>query len=185
MKKSFWQNGILLVLVFVVALGGMYLGMATSQRNSEPSMRQEELKSKLTEGSGFPDVNLLDESGNPVHSRELLNDKGTIVLFLEPGCPPCEQMSKRWQGIADDGKLGDMGLISISFAPITEVAKYKIEHGLRFAAYADTSFTFMEKYEVTNYPLMVALDGDGNIRWHTFDANQEIDMKELRENLTM
>ncbi len=185
MKKSFLQNVVLLLLVFVVAVGGVYLGIATSQRNSMPAVLQEELTSKLTEGSGFPDVALIDEAGNPVQSRQLLGEQGTIVLFLEPGCPPCETMSDRWQGMIDDGKLGDIKLISISFAPISQVSKYKIEHGLRFEAYADTSYTFVQKYDVTNYPLMVALDADGNIRWHTFDANQEIDMASLREEMSI
>lgn len=185
MSKSFWQNAVLLILVFVVAVGGVYLGIATSQRNAAPTVLQGELTSKLTEGSGFPDVPLIDEAGNPVQSRELLGEKGTIVLFLEPGCPPCETMSSRWQGMADDGLLGDMKLISISFAPISEVSKYKMEHGIRFDSYADTSFTFVQTYDVTNYPLMVALDGDGNIRWHTFDASLEIDMKEIQATFSM
>ena len=76
MKKSFLQNVVLLLLVFVVAVGGVYLGIATSQRNSMPAVLQEELTSKLTEGSGRlhrPRPGVLPSAGSGERRRNQLH----------------------------------------------------------------------------------------------------------------
>ncbi len=179
MNKSMLQNVVLLLAVFVVAVAGVWLGMASRTSQSAPIEVEEEFHSKLTEGTIFPDLTLVDEAGDLVQTSSLIGEQGTVVLFMELGCPPCEIVCERWQGMLDDSATGGMKVIGISTSPPRHVIGYKVEQGLRFPVYSDTTYQFVKTYEVTNFPMVVALDETGMIKWHTYDAQAEISIGEL------
>lgn len=179
MNKSMLQNLVLLLAVFVVAIAGVWLGMASRTSQSAPIEVEEEFHSKLTEGTIFPDLPLVDEAGDLVQTSSLVGDQGTIVLFMELGCPPCETVCERWQGLLDDGTTGSLTVIGISSSPPRHVISYKVEQGLRFPVYSDTTYQFVKTYEVTNFPLVVALDKTGKIKWHTYDSQAEISLSAI------
>jgi peroxiredoxin len=179
-SKSVAKNVLMLLAVFIVAFGGVYLGTRLRQQPAESTPISEELTSKLGDGAQFPEVDLYAEDSSLVRSADLLAGKPAVVLFLELGCPPCKIMTSKWQALQADGQLSGINLLGITFSPLREIRKYRLENQLTVPVYADSANVFMSSYNITNYPYMIALDRSGKVVMHSFDANEEIDPSHLK-----
>ncbi|MEW6051202.1 MAG: redoxin domain-containing protein [Candidatus Zixiibacteriota bacterium] len=178
-SKSIAKNVITLLLVLIVAFAGVYLGMRFRERQSSPPVMEQQFITKLTVSTPFPDVAVLSEDGVTNSTGQLLGGKPAVVLFLEFGCPPCKVMTAKWEQARTDEKLAELNLFGLTFSPQHEIRKYRLDNKLTFPVYADTGNVFMDRFEVTNYPYMVAINRTGAIVSHSFDANEEIDADEL------
>lgn len=181
--KSLVRNIGMLAAVFVVALAGVYLGTRMTRQSPEIVPQDEQLTSKLGNGAQFPEVELYAEDSTLVRSADLLAGRPAIVLFLELGCPPCKIMTAKWQQAMTDKRLAGVTLLGITFSPLREIRKYRLENHVTFPIYVDSANVFMSTYDVTNYPYMVALDSSGQVVMNSFDANEDVDRSQLRRLL--
>lgn len=182
-SKSLVRNIIMLLAVFAVAVAGVYLGGRIRQQPTGIPPESADFSSKLDEGAQFPAVELYAEDSSRVHTADLLAGKPAVVLFLEVGCPPCKVMTARWQKLLAEGDLTGISLFGITFSPLRELRKYRLENGLTFPIYADSANVFMSDFDVTSYPFMIALDRTGKVVMNNYDANAELDPNRLRQLL--
>ncbi len=189
-KNSFFTPQTLLItlVIFAAAAAGVYLGMSLRGRNSVPqpveaAQDPNAPTTLLKTGSAFPEVQLFDESGAPASTSQLLGGKGAVVLFMELGCPPCKEMSLKWQTALASGKAKDVPLIGITVNGPVYIRPYRLKNQLTFPIYSDTLNIFMDKYNVTNYPIELVIGKSGKITYSTFDSNEPIDFDQLKKQL--
>lgn len=175
---------LIIVAVFAAAFSGMYLGGIWKQESSKPIIMQQsadELQSGLTEGTLFPDVALLSETSDSVQSKSLYADSGRVVIFMELGCPPCKEISHRWEQLIEKGEVSVNWVCGITYSSPAEVRVYRAAEHYSFPIYSDTSLIFVSEHQVQNFPLVVYVGKSGQILGHTFDASAEIDLEGIRK----
>lgn len=182
------QSILITLIIFAAAAAGVYLGMSLRGRNSVPqpleaSENPNAPTTQLKAGVAFPEVQLCDESGAPVNTSKLLGGKGGVVLFMELGCPPCKEMSDKWQAAIESGEAKDVSLIGITVNGPVYIRPYRLKNKLTFPIYSDTSNIFMDKYNITNYPLELVIGKSGKVTYSTFDSNEPIDFSQLKKQL--
>lgn len=186
MYKSILKNIGVGILVLIVAGIGVYLGMSfrTTQamQEAEPSESQGP-SSLLTLNSPFPTVNLMKHDSTMIGTPELVSQDGSVFLFLEMGCPPCETMTAKWQKLINDGKIDRNQVIGVSFEQANHVANYAIKRGLTFPIYIDTGFVFMRQYGVMEYPFVAVVGKSGLVEMTTYDSRLEFDSEEISAQL--
>ena len=177
---------LLVVLVFVVGIAGvlsgnLIRGLFLDNESGSSIMRAP--RSLLKEGQVFPDVAVLNEDMAASNTHELLGDDGAVVLFLDLECPPCTDMSLKWQQALDDGAVANLKVIGVTNHSLEIVGRYKKDHGLRFPVVADTSHTFWRDYEVNRFPLEVVIDASRRIRSTSYNSAKPIDRRILEADL--
>jgi peroxiredoxin len=187
-NKSTMKSAIVTVVIFAAAAAGVYLGMSLRGGGSaSPQPVQAEPEgaptSKLALGSIFPDVAVFDESGAPLNTKSLVGDHGAVLLFMELGCPPCKEMSQKWQGAIESGKAAGVPLLGVTINLPVNIRPYRMKNKLTFPIYADTLNIFMDNYDVTNYPLEVVVGKSGKVTYTTFNSAEPIDFDKLKEQL--
>jgi peroxiredoxin len=170
------------VLVFVVGVGGVLVGHVLRDRlgdSQKTELTMPAPKSLLKSGMMFPDVTVVSENGATMHTGEMIGGEGCVVLFLDLDCPPCQDMTDKWQRAADRGDISYHQLWGITFHPRDVVDEYAATHGVGFPIIVDTSLTFFREYEVNRFPLEVVVGASGNIRATSYNAAAPVDAKEL------
>jgi len=174
------QTILFAVAVLMVGVLGIYLG--TSWRNQQdPPVSDGEVatpSSALINGMNFPNVAMIAEDSSSIETVGLIGERGAVVIFMEPGCPPCSTMTVNWQGWIDQGKVPPP-VFGISSASLAGIAAYKSEMGLKFPVYADTGRIFEGTFAVYEFPLRVEVDATGVIRHQSYDAHEPVDPKRL------
>lgn len=179
MKMSkFARWAILIVVLLVAAYAGLRTGTAL-RHHAEPVVT-EGPRYPFQLGDSLPDVQLADSAEATVHSETLLSGPGTIVLFLDPNCDGCLDMSRRWQQAIVDGVVPADRIIGISRADRDANEHYRAEHGLRFPIYQDVESAFLRQHGVTTYPLEVVVGTSGKVEWVSDNSRAEIDADKIR-----
>ncbi len=186
-RKILLKNVVVVALFFAAAFAGVQLGKgfrARRTQESTPPPPPEAHASKLDDGQLFPGVALERTDGTGVTTKDLLANKGGVVLFLELGCPPCKEMCERWQQFIDAKQLGEIPLWAITFSPLAEIEPYKAANKLSFPIYCDTGRVFMSQYQLTSYPMAVVVGRSGIIEWHSYNALDKIDLQQISQMLS-
>lgn len=173
-------------LILLIAAAGMYLGM--SFRSMQASQSGEFLKaegptSKLQVGTEFPDLMLMRPDSTMSRTSDFIARDGSVFLFMQTDCPPCETMTQKWQALINSGDIPREQVLGVTFEPPQHVATYARKHGLTFPIYADTGLVFLKDYGVTEYPLVVVVGKSGKIKMYTFDSRMSFVADELKEQL--
>lgn len=169
-------------LVIVLAVGcGMFLGNLYKGATEEVSQVDYDVFTHLTlvEGVAFPDIPLQDSVFDSVNSIKLLNERGTVVLFMEPNCPPCHQLHRRWQQALADGLLTSGQVIGISYSDQLSFTELRDSALPGFPIYIDPAYTFMRDCGVDGFPLILVVGASGVIRYKTIDANETLSQDDL------
>ena len=174
------------ILVLVIAAAGMYLGM--SVKSMQASQDSEFLQhsgptSKLQVGTTFPDLELITSDSGTVRTSEMIDQDGSVFVFMEVGCPPCETMTQKWQELINSGEIAEDQVIGVSFEELKYVQTYAKKRGLTFPIYADTGMVFMRNYGVAEFPLAVVVGKAGDVKMYTFDARVSFDADELKKQM--
>ncbi len=180
--KQLFKNLGLGVLVIMIAAIGVYLGMTFREMRASQDrqlLQSAGPSSKLLVGTGFPDIEILNGDSILVHTVDLIRDNGSIFLFLEPGCPPCESMTRKWQALIDSGEFPREQLIGIGFDLPEHLQSYARHSALTFPIYSDTASTFMRDYGVADFPLVVIVGKSGLVKAYTYDHRVSFDPKQL------
>lgn len=186
MNKLFRNVGVG-VLVLVIAAAGMYLGM--SVKSMQASQDSEFLQnsgptSQLQVGTTFPDLELVTADSGTVRTAEMIAGDGSVFLFMEVGCPPCETMTQKWQELINSGEIAEEQVIGVSFEELKYVQTYAKKRGLTFPIYADTGMVFMRNYGVAEFPLVVVVGKSGDVKMYTYDARVSFDPDELKKQMS-
>lgn len=174
------------LLVLVVAAAGMYLGMSVkSMQASQDSefLRESGPTSLLQVGTRFPDLELVTSDSGTIRTSEMTARDGSVFVFMEVGCPPCETMTQKWQELINSGEIARDQVIGISFEELTYVQTYAKKRGLTFPIYADTGMVFMRNYGVAEFPLVVVVGRTGDVKMYTYDARVSFDADELKKQM--
>ncbi|HVP06915.1 MAG TPA: redoxin domain-containing protein [Candidatus Acidoferrum sp.] len=186
-RKTLLKNAAAVALIFAAAFAGVQLGKgfrAHRMQESTPPLSPETPASKLDDGRVFPDVALQATDGTGMTTKSLLANRGGVVLFLELGCPPCKEMCERWQQFIDAKQLGDIPLWGVTFSPLAEIEPYKAANKLSFPIYCDTGRVFMSQYALSSYPMALIVGRSGVVEWHSYNALDKIDLKQVAEQLS-
>ncbi len=173
-------------LVLIVAAVGVYLGM--SFRSMQASQNGEFLTtqgptSKLQVGMVFPDLELMASDSGRVRTSDFVANDGSVFIFMQTDCPPCESMTAKWQTLINNGEIERDQVLGITIEPPQHVTKYAQKHGLTFPIYADTAMAFLKSYDVSDYPLVVIVGKSGKIKMYTFDSRVSFEADELKMGL--
>lgn len=177
---------LLVVLVFAVGIAGVLSGNLIRSLfldNPSGSSTMRAPRSLLKKGQVFPNVVVLTEDNVTSSTHELIGNDGAVVLFLDLECPPCTDMSVKWQQVLDESAAADLTVIGVTNHPLEIVGRYKKDHGLRFPVVADTGHTFWRDYEVNRFPLEVVIDTTRRIRSTNYNSAKPVDLRLLESQL--
>ncbi|MCH9031480.1 MAG: redoxin domain-containing protein [candidate division Zixibacteria bacterium] len=174
---------VFLILITTGGFAGVYWSMETRGYLNTPIVTIQPPSSILTVGSAFPNLAVLDESGGIHWTRNLIGDRGAVVMFLEIGCEPCSVMTHKWQGLIDNSSAEDLNIFGICFQLPDEVSEYRQRRGLTFPIYSDTIGMFLGKYKVDKFPLRLVVGESRTVRSHNILADLKVDFSQLAREL--
>jgi peroxiredoxin len=169
----------------VAAAGGMYLGGKLSNTGGSSSAQQNEILTRLTLGPGkeFPNVELIDSLFKPVMSKMVLNENGTIILFMDHQCPPCKDIAQFWQKLINEGAINQDQVVGLCFANAAQIQEIHQKYSVKYAIFADERYTFLDHYGVDAFPLTLIINKSGTITYIESDSNARISLDELTKSL--
>lgn len=172
----------LLLVALAVGYAGVRLGQSLRDRNNPPVAEAPPFP--FRPGDPFPDVVLADSTGTRVRSTELGATHGAVVLFLDPNCDGCTDMSIRWEQALADGFYDPSRVFGVSRANADANRQYRAANRLSFPIYQDVEDAFVRKYDVLRYPLEIVVGQSGTIRSVSDDSKSPVDGEAIRVLMT-
>jgi len=169
-----------LLVVALLAVGYAGLRAGSALRGRTTPVTTEGPRYPFQPGDSLPDVQLADSSGAAVHSRDLLAGPGTVVLFIDPKCDACLDMSEHWEQAIKDGVVTPDRVVAISRDGVDINQRFRADHGLQFPVYQDTQSAYLQQHGVTTYPLEVIVGVSGTIQSINENSKAEIDAERVR-----
>lgn len=173
---SQWLKSALFILVAIIAAGaGLYFGLGMRERLRPVEVVQEAFAPNALFGIGeeFPDVPVM-EADSTMTTTSVLLANGGVVIFVEPGCPPCSTMTINWTEALSSWESHPI-LFGISSAPLDRIQQYREKLGLKFPIVCDTGKTFETAYQVVDFPFRLIVDTGLVIRAAAYDSHEIID----------
>jgi len=156
------KRTLIVVVASVVALvAGVTAGQILNRQTSEHSAVN--YKPEFSVGDIFPDLEVVDDARRTTSTQTLLEDKGAVVLFVDPECPPCADVVFRWQQQIDQGLIDRSNIVGIATRDPASISRYREEHRLTFSIYSDTRGQFQNSYGVKFLPLEIVVGITGTI----------------------
>ena len=169
------------VVIFAAAAGGVYFGKSFNQKDTDEVLLVEDVSTftnlALNIDSTFPNVTVIDFDVNEVGTASLLNDKRTIVVFIDSECPPCHNKVKHWQTEIDKGNISKEQVIAITFNDLGYIEEFLSMYNVTFGVYSDFNFEFLNKYGVDAYPFEMLVDNNGIIKEVNFENDTYITLE--------
>ena len=174
------KRTLLVVVLGVVALvGGVTTGQILNHQDSEhPAVTYEP---DFSLGDPFPDLEVVDDSRRATTTQTLLRNKGAVVLFVDPECPPCTDVVAGWQRHIDEGHIDRSDIMGIAMRDPTSVSRYREENQLTFPIYVDQQGQFQKRYGVKFLPLEIVVGISGKINRIDQGAQTPIDIERTYE----
>jgi peroxiredoxin len=169
-------------LALAVGYAGVHFGRALRDRSAPPVAEAPPFP--FRPGDAFPDVALSDSLGNVVRSDSLLAGRGAVVLFLDPNCDGCTDMSIRWEHALAAGSLDRSRVFGVSRASVDVNRAYRASLRLSFPIYQDVEDAFLARYGVASYPLEVVVGRSGTIRSLSDDSVSPVDDEAVRASMS-
>jgi peroxiredoxin len=170
-----------LTAAVVVAAGfvGVYVGSASRSvvdESPQPALTDIFPNLKLVPGASFPDLPLVADDNTEISSHQVIGPEGAIVVFVDLGCPPCEELTKKFQSLIEAGDLRADQVVGIGpTTPVDYLSGFYTTYGLTFPIYSDTAARFMHEFGVQGYPIMLVVGPDHRIRHALGDSRTVID----------
>jgi len=172
---------VFLLAAAAVGYAGLRFGRSIKERSNPPVAEAPPFP--FLPGDRFPDVALVDSLGASVRTSDLLANHGAVVLFLDPNCEGCTEMSIRWEHALAD--LFDRSrVIGISREAHDVNRAYRAANHLTFPIYQDAEDAFLDRFGVTSFPLEVVVGQSGTIRSVSDDSVTPIDVEWIRKAMT-
>lgn len=100
---------------------------------------------------------LLLDSTTTLYTTQLAEGKATILFYFSPDCEHCQ--AETGDLLSNVKVLGNINLVFISSAPITEIQKFS--HAFNLSQYSsikvgyDYKFEFYNMYKISFYPCLI------------------------------
>lgn len=130
----------------------------------------------LRVGQRLPVMVLVSERGDTLSSVDLI-EGGAVVLLLDPDCPPCADMARKWQRAIKDRVVDPPAVWAVSAQPADAIRRFKEETAITFPVYRDARETLHRVYDVTQYPLELIVDHTLRIQSTSYDPRHEVNPK--------
>lgn len=157
--RKFAKGALALLGIAAFAAAGVAVG-----HRWRPASRPEpaQMLTSLAVGDSMPLATLRDEAGNPVELAGLLGQGAGVLLFIDPECPPCALMTRKWERAVQAGAVSAARVLAISqYEPATNTA-YRQESGISYAVLSDGSGALHRASGIHAWPLEVAVR-DGRV----------------------
>jgi len=173
------------VVIIIAAAAGMYLGGKLSESSGQSSANQLDIFTHLTLGPGidFPDIQVTNDRYQPELTQSILNENGTVILFMDHQCPPCQDVAVFWQQLINNGDIASEQVIGICFEDAAHIHNIRNRYQVTFPIYADEEYTFLDNYGVDAFPLILIVGRSGVINYIETDSNKKIGKSELKKSL--
>ncbi len=158
------------------------LACNTSQKSEpkmSPKVTADTTSYRLLIGKQFPDIELLDLDGNSLLTSRIFA-QGRVILFLEPTCSYCAKMIDRWRDQFEKKLMTPEEVVAIVPASVETARAYKRLQSLPFAVFVDTGFVFMNRFQVTDFPLQLVVGKSGTIHDYNFQVDRQIFADQIR-----
>jgi len=185
-RTSPLRIALLALLVFAVGVAGVLAGSgirAFLGRGSPEAMVRAATRSLLKEGQAFPDVSIAAGDPDVLHTATLCRGEGGVFLFLDLECPPCVDMSRKWQDAIDRNVIPDRQVLGITNHAADIADDFRAQNALTFRIGEDTGRVFHHDHRVQRFPLEVVVDASGRIRSTSYDSRGAVDPGRLAELL--
>ncbi|MCC6963416.1 MAG: redoxin domain-containing protein [candidate division Zixibacteria bacterium] len=134
---------------------------------------------RLLIGQQFPNVEVLDLDGNVTKTSQILG-QGRVFLFLEPTCSYCVKIIDRWRDQFEKKLMSPEEVAAIVPASVEAAQAYQRLQSLPFAVYVDTGLIFMNRFQVTDFPLQLVVGKSGTIHDYNFQVDRQIFADQIR-----
>lgn len=134
---------------------------------------------RLLIGKQFPTVDVLDLDGNVTTTSQVVG-QGRVILFLEPTCSYCAKMIDRWRDQFEKKLMTPEEVAAIVPASVETARAYRRLQSLPFAVFVDTGFVFMNRFQVTDFPLQLVVGRSGTIHDYNFQVDRQIFADQIR-----
>jgi len=150
------------VIAFLgIIAGNWFSGWRSAQANSKSIGKFRPMEQPLINvGDTFPDVSLLDYTGSLFSLSDLITNKKTIIMFLEPGCKPCKDAIINWSNFINE-LPDDVQIIGIASSLPKSSFPYIDELNFPYPFYCDTAHKLVIEYGVNGYPGAMGINEKG------------------------
>lgn len=178
-KRDLARGAGFLVLVFVAAFAGVWLGMHFRQsRAGGPP----QVDTDLVPGATLPAGTVLDTDGQSHDVAQLAADGG-VLMFLSVDCGACGMTLEDWQPEIASGALAGVPIIGISADPPERFAEFPAK-GATFPVYRDANRDYAREHGVSGVPFVVVVGPGGEIREQWIGHREDVDFERIRELAT-
>ncbi|MFP8953167.1 TlpA family protein disulfide reductase [Natrialbaceae archaeon A-arb3/5] len=151
---------------------GILGGAGIAFRRGLPSIGDDRADAAEDDDGGSTDrlaLETIDARGSEAGTLPVPTDGVTLIMFFAPSCGQCQQLMPR---LADaqarlDDEYGDAVTV-VSVAPQQsedELREWWIDHEGDWTLGFDPAGTLAGTYRVIGYPVLIAIDSDGEKRW--------------------
>ncbi len=172
----------LLVAMTAMLYAGVRFGRVLRDR-SKPAVA-EASPFPFDPGDAFPIATLADAFDQTARTDSLLANRGAVVLFLDPTCDGCTDMSIKWEHALAEGFIDPTRVFGISRGTTDANAAYRAANRLSFPIYRDIEDAFLVRHGVASYPLEVVVGSSGTVRSVSDDSKAPVDGDEIRAFLS-
>jgi len=103
-------------------------------------------------GQMLPDFRLPDQRGQERTLQSLLGPNGAVVVFFRSAdwCPYCKTQLVELQGNLREVQKAGMGLVAISYDPVSVLADFSTRRGITFPLLSDVGSATIKRYGILN-----------------------------------
>lgn len=137
--------------------------------------------------SGWHDMELEAVRGNSISTAEWVENDYTVLFFLGPECPLCENYALNFNELYDEFNTESTrfyGIFSGTSYSIDEIIAYKNEFGVKMPFYLDPEFELANGVEATVTPEVVVIDGNMNTVYRGAIDNWAVTVRKHRQVIT-
>ena len=155
------------VLILLAIGGGILLGnrivaVRNRQAMNDRAARVESGEAtKLRAGQLFPSVRVMIPEGGVAELPEALRGGPVLLVVISLECGPCVEALLGWAETSD--APGASSVVTVCDDPPEAALEFARRVNFPFRIYADAGHVLREKFDVTVYPTVVGLDGDGRM----------------------
>lgn len=122
----------------------------------------------------IPAFSLLNDAGNAVTVREVLDKKGAVLAFIHgTWCPTCVQTLYQFQRHVDDYAEREVGVAVVAVDPVHQLHVFKLstEQPMPFTFLSDADGAVHEQYHLAHAAAYLVVDDNATLKQKYVDPD--------------